>query len=97
MSDIDTTKLGRFGHHPNPAIDFCVEVECLEGLACDIGAGLQEPAPVRERISKAMDFRVGGDPQAVAAKGILRKLEERFFIRPQGHSACPEPEPPTAA
>lgn len=62
--------LGRFGHHPNPAIDFCVEVECLEGMAYDRGVGDAVP-DLEKRLSRALAFRVGGDEIAVKAKQLL--------------------------
>lgn len=67
-----------FGHHPDPAIDFCVEVESLESIVTDKELGLRadEPHP-RERYERAMTFRVGGDAGAVAAKGLLRSLGPR--------------------
>lgn len=39
----DTQTLGRFGHHPDPAIDFCVEVEEIEAIWTD--RHLQFPNP----------------------------------------------------
>lgn len=78
-------KLGRFGHHPEPAIDFEIEVESLIGMAFDAAHGIGKPghAPrsreeVAERISKALDFRVGGDPSCVEAKRLLRELAVSF-------------------
>ena len=70
--------LGRFGHHPDRVIDFCVEVEGLEGLVEDVRAGIQDRKPVEGRIFKAMQFRVGGVERAVMAKGTLRKVEVRL-------------------
>ena len=67
-------KLGRFGHHPDPAIDFCVEVDAIDGMIADHRAGLCSKPPIVERIMKAMEFRVGGDAHAVAAKDTLRAL-----------------------
>jgi hypothetical protein len=32
--------LGLFGHHPDPEIDFCIEVEALEGEAYEVSVGL---------------------------------------------------------
>lgn len=73
------TTLGRFGHHPDPAIDFCVEVEALEGMAIDArcGCGLADVSEVALRIAAAMTFRVGGDECAVRAKALLRRLERQ--------------------
>lgn len=74
---------GRFGHHPDPAVDFCVEVESLESIITDKELGLRtdEPHP-RERFERAMEFRVGGDADAVRAKGFLRSLGPRVDSLP---------------
>ena len=66
--------LGRFGHHPDPATDYCCEVDRLEGEAYEAGVGMRDPMDVRAAAEKAMGFRVGGDPLAVRAKGVLRDL-----------------------
>jgi hypothetical protein len=71
-------KLGRFKHHPDPAVDFCVEVDVIGGLAADVAAKLEKKSVVLERIEKAMRFRVGGDERAVAAKALLRKTESEL-------------------
>lgn len=70
-------QLARFGHHPEPAIDFCIEVESLESIVADKRLGLRtdEEWP-HERIAKAMEFRVGADENCVVAKQALRKLED---------------------
>jgi hypothetical protein len=74
--------LGRFNHHSDPAIDFCVEVEELEGIVYDLGVGLTKGRPSRQevalRIEQALTFRVGGDKQAVVAQGLLRELEAKL-------------------
>lgn len=73
-------QLGRFGHHPEVAIDFCVEVEELESIAESSRLGLigfgheQDRATLDHRIEQALDFRVGADTQAVNAKHLLRQL-----------------------
>lgn len=75
-------KAGRFGHHPEPAIDFCIEVEALEGHLFDAKHGIgktgHEPRRIddefRRRVSSAMDFIVGGDQIAIAAKATLRSI-----------------------
>lgn len=67
--------LGRFGWHPDPAIDFCVEVDAIEGLVYDAKVGLVERKLVEDRIFRAMTFGVGGDERAVAAKNALRRAE----------------------
>lgn len=76
-------RLGRFGHHPDPAIDFCVEVECLENEIGNHLSGFLNGTPtmseLRERLARAMEFRVGGDEGAVAAKQVLRGVEDRLL------------------
>jgi hypothetical protein len=74
----DQENLGRFGHHPDPATDFEVEVDALQGMAYDVGVGLQNAATLRERVARAMEFRVGGVPSCVAAKGVLREIEAQL-------------------
>jgi hypothetical protein len=71
-------KLGRFDHHPDPAIDFCVEVECIQGLTFDATHGMAERDAVSDRIFRAMQFRVGGDEGAVNAKALLRECEKQL-------------------
>lgn len=75
---MDNEKLGRFNWHPDPAIDFEVEVEALEGVALDrlIGFANPEDATLESRVEKAMQFRVGGDLGAINAKHALRKLDQ---------------------
>ncbi len=75
-------KVGRFGHHHEPAIDFCIEVEALEGHLFDAKHGIGKPGheqrriddEFRRRVSSAMDFIVGGDQIAIAAKATLRSI-----------------------
>jgi hypothetical protein len=75
-------RVGRFGHHPEPAIDFCIEVEALEGHLFDARHGIGKPGheprrvddDFRRRVSEAMDFIVGGDQIAIAAKATLRSI-----------------------
>lgn len=68
-------QLGRFGHHPDPATDFCVECEVIEGMAYNVTVGLDKREDLEDCLFKAMQFRVGGDEQAVAAKSRLREIE----------------------
>lgn len=69
-------KLGRFGNHPDPAIDFCCEVDEIEALVFDAVNSIRDcGAEATHRIGRAMDFRVGGDQNAIDAKGRLRELE----------------------
>lgn len=79
--------LGRFGHHPNPAIDFCTEVDCIAGLSYDVGVGLATVGYVLDRVERAMAFTVGGDIPAMAAKDRLREIERHLKdtrLRSQG-------------
>lgn len=69
-----TEKLGRFGHHPDPAIDFCVEVDYLKGMQYDVGCRRASEAEFNDRVARAMEFRVGGDQHAIAAKAVLREM-----------------------
>lgn len=75
-------RLGRFGHSPadDPANDFCIEVEAIEGEIANTEAGLDgclSWQDIDDRIFKAMTFTVGGDAIAIAAKGTLRELERK--------------------
>lgn len=73
-------KLGRFDWHPDPAIDFCIEVDVLVGMVYDAKIGLLDADTVNERIFKAMQFNVGGVQRAVNAKAHLRELEAEMKI-----------------
>lgn len=66
--------LGRFGHHPDVAIDYCVEVEFLEGLWRDVKAGIEEKPAFELRLTKALSFQAGGDVHAVSSMHSLRRL-----------------------
>ena len=69
--------LGRFGHHHDPAIDFCIEVECIEGEAFNERRGIPIEGPhIDDRIFRAMQFRTGGDAGAIKAKELLREIEK---------------------
>lgn len=70
-----THELGRFDHHPDPAIDFCIEVEELTAMAYNRRVGFDPEPDLERRVERAMDFRVGGDTNAVIAKEILRAIE----------------------
>jgi hypothetical protein len=82
MSERDDGDLGRFGHHPDPAIDFEVEVEELEGMAYNRRVGFDPEPTLDARVEKAMGFVVGGDPGAIAAKAVLRDLEKSLKAQP---------------
>jgi hypothetical protein len=65
----------KFDHHPDPAIDFCVEVEELQGMAYNRSVGFDPEPDLDRRLEKAMAFRVGGDIGAIDAKQTLREIE----------------------
>jgi len=64
----------RYDHHPDPAIAFEVEIDIIEGMVADVLAGQSTKQEVINRMQRAMQFRVGGDARAVAAKDRLRAL-----------------------
>lgn len=80
---METETLGRFGHNPDPAIDFCVEVDEIEAIASNLAKGLsgfgheETYASLAKRVDAALAFRVGGDEGAVAAMQALRRLTYR--------------------
>jgi hypothetical protein len=69
-------KLGRYGHHPDPVIDFCIECDVLEAMEYNRYLGLVEHEYER-RLEAALDFQVGGDIRAVDAKNKIRALKEQ--------------------
>lgn len=71
-------KLGRYGYHADPVIDFEVEVDVIEGMISDARCGLRNANEVAEEISRAMDFKVGGDERVVLAKNALRRMADDF-------------------
>ena len=91
---------GRFGHHPDPAIDFRIEVEILEirmhkaerGMSRG-GRAPETVGTVLEDVRRAMSFVVGGDPESVRAKALLRDLDRRAA---ESVGSAPAPEPETA-
>lgn len=69
-------ELGRFGHHPDPATDYEIEVQALESIISDKAIGLRVYDPMPEkRLRRALDFRVGGVPTSVSARALLLKIE----------------------
>ena len=66
----------KFGHHPDPAIDFCVEVEEIQSMACNRSIGFDPEPTLDARLERAMEFRVGGDIGAIDAKQLLREIEK---------------------
>lgn len=70
--------VARFGHHPDPTTDFCIEVDVIEGKVYDVSVDFATYDDVAPRVSRAMEFRVGGDAHAIAAKAALRTLATRL-------------------
>jgi hypothetical protein len=74
-----TETLAGFGHHPDPAIDFCFETESIANewgnLKIDFLNRTPRMSEVETRLSKALSFDVGADRNAMGAKSILRKIE----------------------
>lgn len=71
------SELGRFGHHANPAMDFCVEVHAIEQLIAKAAMPSSQGAnmvAIMNRVAKAMEFSVGGDQRAIDAKAELRAI-----------------------
>jgi hypothetical protein len=66
-----------FDHHPDPAIDFCIEVEEIQSIAHDRSIGFvnADDSRLEDRIFRAMQFNVGGDENAISAKALLREIE----------------------
>lgn len=73
--ELAVENLSRFGHHPDPAIDYCAEVDVIEGLVADVRAGLESRKAVEDRIFRASMFKVGGDERAVMARRKLLAAE----------------------
>ena len=73
----------RFGHHPDPVTDFCVEVQHLMWLNHDVKVGRlgADPDELYDRVSNALDFNVGGDKNAAAAKAVLRRISLAIMTR----------------
>jgi len=76
----EVVPLGRYGHNPDPAIDFLVEIEEIEAIAESARLGLcgfgheKDRETLDNRIWSALEFRVGGDEACVVAKEAARKL-----------------------
>jgi hypothetical protein len=70
--------LGRYQHHPDPVTDFCIEVDCCEGLVEDVAADFATYDDVCERFTRAHDFVAGVDEYALNAKDALRRATARL-------------------
>lgn len=77
-------RLGRFGHDRDPAADFCAEVQAIDEL---LFMGTVPAAELRNRVGRAMGFRVGGDLEAIDAKARLREIDQKIQAVDAGASA----------
>ena len=78
MNKDEATKLGimgRFGWHWDPAVDFQIEVDDIEGMAADVAAGGEYMSTLKDRVDKAMQFNVCMDA-TMAAKNRLRVIDK---------------------
>lgn len=84
-------ELGRFNHHPDPVIDFEIEIEEIESILIDCEYGLRDWRAERldERSSKAFGF-ISVSAEGQKAKVALRELYPRLraVISPHAVSAA---------
>ena len=78
-STMEQQKMGRFGHHPDPAIDFCVEVEVIDGEVYDVAVGNGD-LNVLEAHHSRHGLPCWCDEIAVNAKHILRQCAEKLRV-----------------
>lgn len=77
MSTTDE-KLGRYGHHPDAATDFEVEVDELIAMDFDLQNKVAPHHDFMKRLSYALDFNVGAVESCVLAKQRLRALADNW-------------------
>ncbi len=65
----------RYDHHPDPVIAYCIECDVIEGMFYDVRVGLMDRDELASRVDRAMDFRVGGDADAIKAKDRVREID----------------------
>jgi hypothetical protein len=70
--------LGRFGHHPDPAIDFEIEVDDLVGMEVNRTTGFDPEPDLDARTDRALKFIVGGVATCIEAKDHLREIYARL-------------------
>lgn len=75
-----TEKLGRFGHHPDPAIDFEVEVESIIAMNINRNTEFDDEPELENRVGNAMNFTVGGVESCVVAKNELREIAKSLGV-----------------
>lgn len=82
----DDEALGRFGHHPDADIDFCIEVEAIGSYLADARLGISKPGepprridmPLAERIRHARTF-TPKDSISQEAMAALRKFDHEVL------------------
>lgn len=87
-TDPPTEPCAKFGHHPDPAIDFCLEVEAIEDEITNVEAGGPKTFDLGPRVAAAMEFHVGGNVNTIVAKQTLRQIETDLEIDRQGPWRC---------
>jgi len=85
----ESAPVARFGHHPDPATDFCLEFEAIEGEVFNQAAGMPPEFDIRQRVTAAMNFNVGGEPAAVVAKQALRLIDAALLAQPSAAPPAP--------
>jgi hypothetical protein len=95
MTEIEE-KLARFGHHPDPEIDWAIECEELENIVSNFHLGLtgfgheQEYERLGKRLSKFLDYGTL-DPHVLEMKRVLREHISRlgYLMSPKWYEGAP--------
>jgi hypothetical protein len=66
----------RFGHNPDPSIDYCVEVDELERMLIRIRLGHETYPEFRKRVNEALSFRFGTCKFSRDARRRLKTLAD---------------------
>lgn len=101
FSNIEPQKVSRFGHHPDPIVDWEVEVECLESGRLDRELGLAEEVGdttsygwdmLVERIGPALEFGASlpRDEGNVAANYLKLKHIDGWLLSNRWRRTMPE-------
>ncbi len=81
VADVDGP-VGRFGHHPDRADDFCIEVEILQAewhnLRVGFANGTPSLAEFKDRVFKAMQAGPFVTERCLNAKTLLRSIERQL-------------------
>jgi hypothetical protein len=82
------SQIAKFGHHPDPDIDYCIEADYIIGEWYSLKASHAYETPLRAvvegRIAEALKVNVVGTQHALGAKTILRKIAEEMRFKPKG-------------